>query len=81
MPFCQGEEGSQNQIWVPVSAGQFINSEPRSKACLIGQVFDGPNDLAHHWLRTLIRVLQDYCEAADAFAQRGDVGLSKGNPP
>ena len=33
VPFCQGDEGSQNQVWVPNSAcrcGQLTNSEPRS---------------------------------------------------
>lgn len=34
VPFCQGEEGTQNQVCVPISAfkwGQLTNSEPRSK--------------------------------------------------
>lgn len=34
VPFCQGEEGSQNHVCVPISAcrcGQLTNSVPRSK--------------------------------------------------
>ena len=50
VPFCQGEDGSQNHVWVPISAcrcGQLTNSVPRSNVM----------DLRAIWGRSLMALM------------------------
>lgn len=45
--------------------------------CWMGQAFDVLNDLIHDRLGALVRVFEDYGEAADALCERCDVCLAK----
>jgi hypothetical protein len=83
VPFCQGDCGSQNHLWVPMLAwryGQSVNSAPVEgdrTAGKMGQGLQGLYEAVHNRPGLPIIVAQKDRKAADPLDKRRHIGLSE----